>query len=88
MDICARDAREFDFSLRNLTRHFAADRRDLPLEIAQTGFFRILGDDAQHGIVGDLQMLGRNAVIIELSRNQNTCARFPVSLRWYNPRAE
>ena len=55
MHVCARNAGQLVFSFGDFARDFAADRGKLPFEIAQAGFFCVLGDDAQHGVVGDFQ---------------------------------
>ena len=58
------------FSFGDFARDFAADRGKLPFEIAQTGFFGVLGDNAQHGVVGDFQAFERDAVIVKLAGNE------------------
>ena len=44
----------------------AADRRDLALEVPQAGLAGVVGDDLPDRRVGDLQVLGRQAVGLEL----------------------
>ena len=47
-----------------------ANRPDIALQVANSSFACVMADEVTHCILGELDLLGRNAVLFDLSRNQ------------------
>ena len=50
--------------------HLAAQRSQMPLQVAQSGFLGVFGNDPQNGLVGDRQRVRRQAVFLDLTGDQ------------------
>ena len=59
-----------DLALRDLAGDLAEDGADLALEVADAGLARVLLDDHQDRVVGDLDLVGLDAVGLELAGHQ------------------
>jgi hypothetical protein len=56
------DAHAGDAAFGDAHGDVAADAADLALEVAHAGLARVVADDRQQRLVGDLALLGRQAV--------------------------
>ena len=54
----------------NPARHFAAERADFALEIADARLFGVFADEPAQRVVGDDQLIRRQAVRLERLRQQ------------------
>ncbi len=55
-------------------RHFARNLADLALQVAHPGFIGVFADDAQHSLVGEVQLAGVQPVLFHLARDQELAA--------------
>src|SRR5688572_32040564 len=55
---------------RNASRHLAAHRPDLALELTHTTLARVVRDNVRHGVVGERDALVVQSVLLELARDQ------------------
>ena len=70
MQVGGIDGEAHAFAFRHFLRHLAHDVGDLALEVPDTGFTRIVGDDLTHRRLGDADMFLGDAVFVELPGNQ------------------
>ncbi len=65
-----RDAGRFHFLGRDLPRDLAGQLADLTLELADAGLAGVPGDHLAQRAVADLDLLGREALLLELARDE------------------
>ncbi len=56
----------------DLRSQLAADRADLPFQIAHPGFTRVLVDDGSQGILAEIHFLWPQSVLTHLARDQGS----------------
>ncbi len=70
MQVGGVDGEAHAFAFRHFLCHLAHDVGNLALEVPDTGFTRVVGDDLSHRRLGDADMFLGNAMFDELPGDQ------------------